>query len=177
MIIGGYHGRRDEDLGISSDVWAFSDILQNNAAKITLLNSLNEARMKHSCGLLKNAGGNLIAVVAGGFNGFESLNSVEILQFNEAGAEGEGGIYSKWKLQTDDKKIMPLRLHGGSFLPNEDCTKLHLVGGKSLEKGILDTIMILDGTLQWKFATYNMTRRRSDFVITRMTNEQCMNFG
>ena len=129
--------------------------------------------MKHSCGLLKKAGGNLIAVVAGGFNGFESLNSMEILQFNEA--EGEG-IYSKWKLQTDDKKIMPLKLHGGSFLPNADCTNLHLLGGKSLDKGILDTIMSFDGT-QWKFATHNMTRRRSDFVITRLTTEECMNFG
>ena len=73
----------DENLGISSDVWAFTNPLQEYP-KTTLLNSLKEPRMQHSCGVLKKDG-NFIAVVAGGYNGLHSLDSVEILNFNERG--------------------------------------------------------------------------------------------
>ena len=83
MIIGGYHGRIDENMGISSDVWYFMDPLKHNY-EATLLNSLNEPRMQHSCGIMrKNKNEDkFIAVVAGGYNGFKSLDSVEILDFD-----------------------------------------------------------------------------------------------
>ena len=73
----------DENLGMSTDVWAFSNPL-HEYPKTTLLNSLNEPRMQHSCGVLKKDG-YFIAIVAGGFNGFQSLDSIEILNFNERG--------------------------------------------------------------------------------------------
>ena len=84
MIIGGYHGRIDENMGISSDVWYFMDTLNPNY-EVTLLNSLNEPRMEHSCGIMrKNKNEDkFIAVVAGGYNGFKSLDSVEILEFDK----------------------------------------------------------------------------------------------
>ena len=84
MIIGGYHGRIDEKMGISSDVWYFMDPLKHNY-EATLLNSLNEPRMEHSCGIMrKNKNEDkFIAVVAGGYNGFKSLDSVEILEFDK----------------------------------------------------------------------------------------------
>ena len=83
IIIGGYHGRIDENMGISSDVWNFMDPLKHNY-EVTLLNSLNEPRMQHSCGIMrKNKNEDkFIAVVAGGYNGFKSLDSVEILDFD-----------------------------------------------------------------------------------------------
>ena len=84
MIIGGYHSRIDENMGISSDVWYFMDPLKHNY-NATLLNSLNEPRMEHSCGIMrKNKNEDkFIAVVAGGYNGFKSLDSVEILEFDK----------------------------------------------------------------------------------------------
>ena len=84
ITIGGCHGRIDENMGISSDVWYFMDPLKHNY-EATLLNSLNEPRMQHSCGIMrKNKNEDkFIAVVAGGYNGFKSLDSVEILEFDK----------------------------------------------------------------------------------------------
>ena len=78
----------------------------------------------------------------------------------------EGGIYSKWVKQS---QTMPIALHGGSILPNIDCTNLFFFGGKSYERGILNTIFSYNGE-DWSFANQNMTRRRSDFVISQITN-------
>ena len=95
MIVGGYHGRIDENMGISSDVWYFMDTLNPNY-EVTLLNSLNEPRMEHSCGIMrKNKNEDkFIAVVAGGYNGFKSLDSVEILEFDKGSLISES--FSFW---------------------------------------------------------------------------------
>ena len=71
---------------------------------------------------------------------------------------------------------MPIALHGGSILPNIDCTNLYFFGGKSYERGILNTIFSYNGE-DWSFANQNMTRRRSDFVISQITNGiKCTDF-
>ena len=94
MMIGGYHGRIDENMGISSDVWYFMDPLKHNY-NATLLNSLNEPRMQHSCGIMrKNKNDDkFIAVVAGGYNGLKSLDSVEILEFNRGSLISESSSF------------------------------------------------------------------------------------
>ena len=64
----------------------------------------------------------------------------------------------------------------GSILPNIDYTNLFFFGGKSYERGILNTIFSYNGE-DWSFANQNMTRRRSDFVISQITNGiKCTDF-
>ena len=71
---------------------------------------------------------------------------------------------------------MPIALHGGSILSNRDCTNLYFFGGKSYEKGIVNTILLYNGE-DWSFANQNMTRRRSDFVISQMNDGiKCTDF-
>ena len=86
----------------------------------------------------------------------------------------KGGRYSKWVLQ--HSKPMPIAIHGGLFISNEDCTSLNLFGGKSFDGRILNTILKFDGQ-NWSLANYTMTRRRSDFVILEISNgSKCSHF-
>ena len=61
LVIGGYHGRLNENMGFSSDVWAYDWADFENDPKdviVQQLNSLKEARMKHSCAILNRYGTN-----------------------------------------------------------------------------------------------------------------------
>ena len=59
LVIGGYHGRLNENMGFSSDVWAYdwADI-DKDPKNVTVqqLNSLKEARMKHTCAIMNSGG-------------------------------------------------------------------------------------------------------------------------
>ena len=59
LVIGGYHGRLNENMGFSSDVWAYdwADV-DKDPKNVTIqqLNSLKEARMKHSCAIMNSGG-------------------------------------------------------------------------------------------------------------------------
>ena len=69
LIIGGYHGRLNENFGISSDVWSyeFLDGTDPMNVSVTQISSLNVARSKHSCGILRQSSSSYAIVVAGLF--------------------------------------------------------------------------------------------------------------
>ena len=77
LVIGGYHGRLNENMGFSSDVWAYdwADV-DKDPKNVTVqqLNSLKEARMKHTCAIMNSGGTDQIpfwplVVVAGNLLG------------------------------------------------------------------------------------------------------------
>ncbi len=164
FLIGGYHGRVEENFGISSDVWAWDFSNGYTSPDVKLLNSLKQARMKHSCGLLEQTSGERILVVAGGFDGRKSLDSVEVLDF-----QGSLGIYSKWR----EAQKLPEPLHGGGgVLPGLKpyCGKIFFVGGKStFTRHLHDTIYEFDGT-NWRLHSSKLSFGRADFALIKDDN-------
>jgi hypothetical protein len=163
LIIGGYSGRIDENRGYSSDTWQYS--WNSSLLHISQLHSLNEPRMHHACGTLRKKESDheheFMIIVAGGFNGLNSLNTVEMFDYS-----GELKFYEKWEKLTASS--LPIALHGGLFLSTARCTELALVGGFSSElSSILNDVLTTDGdvaTTGWKENDGQLLSRRSDFV-------------
>ena len=67
LIIGGYHGRLNENFGLSSDVWSYEFLDGTNPIDVlvTQISSMNVARSKHSCGILRQSSSSYAIVVAG----------------------------------------------------------------------------------------------------------------
>ena len=156
FVTGGYHGRVEENSGISSDVWIYKNTekigVDDDNVDITLLNSLNIPRMRHSCG---NYGNKI--VIAGGFDGMNSVDSVEILDLTN-------GEFAQWEILEEK---LPFPLHGasminlmGNYVPEE----LHLFGGKTIgRKGSLSNHMVYNGT--WSISDTKLSVPRSDFAL------------
>ena len=151
FIIGGYHGRLDENNGISSDVW-YKPFNEN----YVLINSLKVARLDPICGFIENDAGDKMLVVAGGFND-KSLDSIEYLNIQNT-------TYGQW-IESNTK--LPSTVHSGSMIQSEDYKELKIVGGKSTSTGFSKNVFTLtfeNNDIQ-VLASKPLTYERSDFAL------------
>ena len=118
-IIGGYHGRVDENNGISSDVWLMD--YSKEPPETVLLNSLQTPRMEHMCGIIVGNGNDeLKIVVAGGFNGTNSVDTIEIFDIQP------NTDYNQWR---NSNSSLNQAIHGGTMVSKS--TELKIIGGIS----------------------------------------------
>ena len=128
-IIGGYHGRVDENNGISSDVWLMD--YSKQPPETVLLNSLRTPRMEHMCGLIVEVAESGVEtwkiIVAGGFDGTNSLNSIEIFDIQD------NTDYNQWRYSASS---LNQSLHGGAMVSDfPEYYELAIIGGKSIGRG------------------------------------------
>ena len=163
-IIGGYHGRVDENSGISSDVWLMD--YSKLPPETVLLNSLKTPRMEHMCELLETPDGWKI-IVAGGFDGMNSLDSIEIFDIRN------NTDYNQWN-SSDSSLNQPI--HGGAMVSKS--TELKIIGGKSLGRGFSNKVTTLSWNSTKKDVDVNddentLNYARADFVVIDTTISFC----
>ena len=171
-IIGGYHGRVDENIGISSDVWLMD--YSKIPAETVLLNSLRTPRMEHMCGLIvetENEVDQCKIIVAGGFDGTNSLDSIEIFETSND--------YNQWRYS---KSSLNQALHGGAMVSDSTLTTLDydlaIIGGKSIGRGFSNKVTHLtwnsaENDIDVKDHENTLNYVRADFALIDHSTTIC----
>ena len=156
----------EEQSGMSSDVWSFDfdKILEGSGPKVKLLNSLNEARMKAACAILRNDDSKeMYVTVAGGFSGAgTSLASIEVLRVDLL--DLDRSLYSKWETYPATSSL-PFGLYGGALLSSPGT--LTLLGGQNSAQGLLNTVIKGAADGGWEVVD-NLKHRRADFAVVKL---------
>ena len=121
--------------------------------------------MKHSCGILRESETNqAYVVVAGGFDGTNSLDSIETWYFSDS-------IYEEWVLENDK---LPMPFHGaGNMIPEKGCHKAYFIAGKSTQEPKLQSIIAYDWSNQNStISASNSNKSRADFTLINMNKGQ-----